>query len=169
MRHALPTALFAALLASAPVAAAQDFALGAVTFSPELQMEFANDFGVRESPVLVRAVEHALSSEMARRGHDLGASAAVTIEVTIVDAAPNRPTMEQLVDRPGLSLQSISTGGAEIKATIRDADGRILAEVEHRRFDQFEELTGAESTWSSARRAIRQWAHKVATAYEANV
>ena len=171
MRSALSTALLAALtlLSAAPIAAAQGVTVGAVTFSPELQTEFADDFGVGESPVLVRAVEQSLASQIARRGGSIGANSGVTIDVTIVDAAPNRPTMEQLGDRPGLSLQSISTGGAELRAVIRNADGRVLAEVEHRYFDSFEDLTGAESTWSSARRAIRQWARKVAEAYVANV
>jgi AICAR transformylase/IMP cyclohydrolase PurH len=164
MRHAFSAAFAAALglFVAIPMAAAQQPAVREITFSPELQTELAEDYGAREAPVLQRAVEQALASQIEQR-------AGLTIDVVIVDAAPNRPTMEQLGQRVGLSMQSISVGGAEIKALIRGTDGQVVAEVDHRFYDRsFADLTGAESTWSSARRAIRQWARKVADAYEAN-
>ena len=88
----------------------------------------------------------------------------------VINAEPNRPTMQQLTDQPGLDpIRSISLGGAELRAVLRSSDGVVLEEVEHRRFNYtLDELNGAASTWSEARRAIRRFAEKVADAYVAH-
>jgi hypothetical protein len=89
------------------------------------------------------------------------------IDVTIVDAKPNRPTIEQLASRPGLDFgRSISIGGADLRAVLRTPDGQVVREVSYSRFDPgLTQLTGAETTWSSAQRSIRRFADKVADAY----
>ena len=111
-----------------------------------------------------------MSRELAERGATLSEGAPVTVEISIIDAAPNRPTMEQLVDTPGLdAINSVSIGGAELRAVLRSADGRTLSEVTHRRYNyNLADVSGAATTWTEARRAIRQFANKVADAYVAN-
>jgi hypothetical protein len=105
-------------------------------------------------------VAEAIDAELARRG----VSSAGRIEVTIVDAEPNRPTMQQLRDRPSLDPSSISIGGAELQARL--PDGEV---VTHRRYNHsLADIGGAATTWSEARRAIRQFAVKVADAYIAS-
>ena len=78
-----------------------------VSFSPEFQTSLEEDYGVREGEVLRAAVSDAIARELSRRG--VSADAA-NIEVTIVDAEPNRPTMQQMFDRPSLDMSSISIG-----------------------------------------------------------
>lgn len=150
----LPAIAAAAFLCFSPLAFAQTTP---VSFSPEFQEALDDDLGVREGEVLSGYVDRAIAAEFARRGiPNAGA-----VAVTIVDADPNRPTMEQLGDRPGLDYNSISIGGAELVATLPNGET-----VTHRRYNHsLADLIGATTTWSEARRAIRQFAVKVANAY----
>lgn len=151
----------AAMLAFAAPAWAQSTP---VSFSPEFQTSLEEDYGVREGEYLRTAVNEAIQAELTRRG--VSADSA-SIDVTIVDAEPNRPTMQQLFDRPSLDGTSISIGGAELRATVRSANG-ATTEVSHRRYNHsLADLVGPATTWTEARRAIRQFAVKVADAYVA--
>lgn len=151
----------AAVLAFAAPAWAQSTP---VSFSPEFQTALEEELGVREGEVLRAAVTDAIARELSRRG----VSSDVSIDVTIVDAEPNRPTFQQLLDRPSLDFASVSIGGAELRAVVRGANG-ATTEVTHRRYNHsLSDLQGAATTWSEARRAIRQFAVKVADAYVAN-
>lgn len=135
-----------------------------VSFSPEFQTALEEDYGVREGEILRADIEHAIQAELANRGVS---NSGVTVDVTIVDAEPNRPTMQQLFDRPALDVASISIGGAELRAVVRTANGET-AEVTHRRYNHsLADLAGPASTWTEAHRAIRQFAVKVADAYVA--
>ncbi|MCX7358401.1 MAG: hypothetical protein NT015_09710 [Alphaproteobacteria bacterium] len=151
----------AAVLAFAAPAWAQSTP---VSFSPEFQSSLEETYGVREGEVLRAAVTDAISRELTRRG--VSAESA-SIDVTIVDAEPNRPTMQQLLDRPSLDFSSISIGGAELRATVRGANG-ATTEVTHRGYNHsLSDVVGPATTWTEARRAIRQFAVKVADAYVA--
>lgn len=159
-----------AAAAFAQTAAAAPATLGPISFSPEFQAELDQEFGVREGEVLQRAVSEAVGAALAARGASLSESAPLSVEILIVDADPNRPTMQQLIDQPGLdAIHSVSIGGAELRAVLRDADGQVVSEVTHRRYNHsLSDLVGPPSTWTEARRAIRQFAAKVADAYIAH-
>ncbi len=158
-----------AFTALAPAALAGPVTLAPVSFSAGFQTSLDEDIGVREGEILREAVTEAVSQALARRGADLGPGG-IVVEISIIDADPNRPTMQQLVHRPGLDYgRSLSVGGAELSAVIRGADGAVISEVTHRRYntDIQDVALGASTTWSEARRAIRQFAAKVADAYAA--
>lgn len=159
-----------AMLAFAHAASAAPVTLAPVSFSSEFQIELDENLGAREAAFLEQAVRDAVGEALAARGATVTQGAPLTIEVSIIDARPNRPTMQQLIDEPSLDAsRSISLGGAELRAVLRTADGRLVGEVTHRRYDHdLRDTTGAATTWSSARRAIRQFARKVADAYAAN-
>ncbi len=147
----------AALLAFAAPAWAQSTP---VSFSPEFQTALEEEYGEREGEYLREAVTDAINAELARRG----VSNPAGIDVTIVDAEPNRPTMQQLFDRPSLDASSISIGGAELRATL--PGGEV---VTHRRYNHsITDIVVPAMTWTEARRAIRQFAVKVADAYIAS-
>lgn len=169
MRLLAPSVALAALL-FAQTAAAQPVALAPISFSEEMQVALDEELGAREAGVLQSAVTSAVEEALARRGATLGGPGAVRVEIAIVDADPNRPTLEQLADEPGLdSIRSISVGGAELHAVLRSADGQVLEEVSHRQYDQnIEDAERANTTWGTARRAIRRFATKVANAYAAH-
>ncbi len=161
-----------AALAFAPftqAALAAPVSVAPIAVSAELQTALDEDLGAREGDLLRRVVANSVSAALTRHGATVSDGAALVVEITIVDAAPNRPTMEQLSDRPGLDMgRSISIGGAELRGTLRRADGQAISEITHRRYTQnLVDLTGGETTWTDARRAIRQFAEKVADAYAA--
>lgn len=162
------TIAFASLaaLAFASAASAQTATISPISFSPEFQEELTDNYGEREGEYLGEYAQRMVSEALARRG----VSAGVTVDISIIDAQPNRPTFEQLSNRPGLDpIRSISVGGAELHGVIRGADGAVITEVSHERYNHsLSDLTGAESTWSEARRAIRQFANKVGDAYVAS-
>lgn len=155
-----------AALTLAPAATA--VTLAPIVYSPEFEAELHNDFGVREGDMLRGDVEEAVSGALQRRGVSVGAGGG-TIEITIVEADPNRPTMEQLEQQPGLDyIRSVSIGGAELHAVLRDENGQVVGEVDHRTYNRtLAEFNGfpPAGTWSEARTAIRRFATKVADAY----
>jgi hypothetical protein len=163
-------AAFALAQAFVPDVVAAPVSLAPVAVSAELQTSLDDDLGAREGEFLRSAVTRSVTAALARHGATMADGAPLVVEITIIDADPNRPTFEQLGDRPGLDWgRSISIGGAELHGALRGADGALISEVDHRRYSQsLIELTGAESTWSDARRAIRQFAEKIADAYVAS-
>jgi len=156
-----------AALAFAHTAAAAPVTLAPVSFSPEFQVIVDEELGAREGEYLSRAVTTAVSRALDRRGASLGQGGDVTIEISILDADPNRPTMQELSHNPGLDfMRSYSIGGAELQAVLRGADGQVIRQVEHRRYNHsINDFLGPPSTWSEAERAIQQFARKVADAY----
>ena len=84
------------------------------------------------------------------------------IELVLTDLRPNRPTFQQMADRPGLDgFRSQSIGGAAIEGQITTADGRTLPV----RYDWFSsslaDVHGID-TWSDADRAYRRLAVNLA-------
>lgn len=164
----------ASLLAGLAAAAFAQSALAApvtvtpVAYSAEFQTELTENLGSREGEHLSDVVTRVVSRELERRGATLTENAPLTIELIIVDAAPNRPTFQQLADRPGLDyIRSVSVGGAELRAVLRGADGQVLREVTHRRFNySLADLVGVPNTWTTARQAVWGFAAKVGDAYE---
>ncbi|MGH6949748.1 MAG: hypothetical protein ACREH4_02680, partial [Vitreimonas sp.] len=125
-----------AALAFAQAAQAAPVTLAPISFSPEFQTELNDELGVREGAFLQRAVSEAVGRALSQRGATVSEGAPVTVEISIVDADPNRPTMQQLADTPGLdAFASVSIGGAELHAVLRGADGQLLSEVSHRRYN----------------------------------
>ncbi len=166
----LSPALFgfaASFLLAAPAFAGP--VLAPVSFSAEFQTSLEDELGVREGEELRQAVTDAVNRALARRAV-AAQGAPLTIEISIIDADPNRPTMRQLAARPGLDFgRSLSIGGAELHAVLRGADGGIVSEVTHRRYNySIDDVASfSPTTWSEARRAIRRFAERVADAYVA--
>lgn len=84
--------------------------------------------------------------------------AGARVELVLTDLRPNRPTLEQVRDRPGLDpFRSISIGGAAIEGRIVTADGQVRP-VSYERFStSLSEVHGA-GVWDDAERAYRRLA-----------
>jgi len=162
--HILLTGIAAFAFAQAAFAA--NVTIAPVSFSPEFQEALSDELGVREGEYLAGAVNEAVARALTERGATLGGGD-LTIEISIIDADPNRPTMQQLADQPGLdSIRSVSIGGAELRAVLRNASGEVVSEVTHRRYNHsLADISGPSTTWTEANRAIRQFARRVADAY----
>ena len=158
-----------AAIAFAPAAFATPVTVAPVALSAEYQTKVDDEIGDRDSQVLSDFVTRTVSRALTQRGGEISESAPVRVEITIIDADPNRPTWEEMRSTPGLSqFWSVSTGGAELQATLRSADGRVLGEVTHRYFsNSLADIFGSPDTWSDANRATYRFARKVADAYEA--
>lgn len=157
MRRLAFLAPLGAVLAVAAGPAVADPASVSVTLGPDLQ-EKVEELGERDvrqqADRLAEVVRRALA-----RGGGLDGS---RIDLVLTDLKPNRPTFEQLADRPGLDgHRSISIGGAAIEGSIVTADGRVLPV----RYDWYSssiaEVRGY-TTWQDADRAYQRLAGRLA-------
>ncbi|MEO0982127.1 MAG: hypothetical protein AAFX03_05695 [Pseudomonadota bacterium] len=147
--------LAAAALMLAPFAAATEINIG---YSDAFYEKLEYDFGLREGDVLVKEVREDLERQLDKRG-----VSPALIEVTILDAKPNRPTIKQLGDRPGLDFsRSISRGGMDLIATAFDENGEEIGTIEYEHFERDVDQIRGSTTWFEARRASGMFARKVA-------
>jgi hypothetical protein len=109
---------FSLLLAASPLAAsAQPHPLVTVSdvhvaIGPRLQAK-ASDYGQGDLDMLARELKKDVEDALRRKGR-LGPGGA-HLELTIVDAKPDHPTMQQLSNNPSLDyIHSVSKGSATI-------------------------------------------------------
>lgn len=157
----------AVTLAFASAASATEVSLSPISYSPQFQTALTDNYGPSEGEFLQRDLRQAVERALARRGVSVAQGAPISIELSILDAKPNSPTLHQASHRLGLDvMRSISVGGAALQAVLRDGSGNVISTVSHRRFNNsLEEVFGPVSTWDEAERAIGQFADKVADAY----
>ena len=154
-----PLAFFApaaAVIALATAAQAQEPNV-TVTLGPKLQ-EQVEDLGPREVRDQADRLAERVREALARR-NDLNGTA---VNLVLTDLKPNRPTLQQLTDRPGLDrIRSVSIGGAAVKGEIVTADGRNLP-FEYDRFNSSLADVYGFSTWWEADRVFDRVARKIA-------
>jgi hypothetical protein len=127
-----------------------------VKLSPELQKKAVEEYGLKDVERLAAELRKDVEREMQRTGVLAGGR----LELTLVDARPNRPTFKQLGDKPGLSLQSFGTGGAKIEGRAITVDGDITPV----RYDWYESdirQSHMTTTWSDAEYAIGRFAYQL--------
>lgn len=154
-----PLAFFApaaAVIALATAAQAQEPNV-TVTLGPKLQ-EQVEDLGPREVRDQADRLAERVREALARR-NDLNGTA---VNLVLTDLKPNRPTLQQLTDRPGLDrIRSVSIGGAAVEGEIVTADGRSLP-FEYDRFNSSLADVYGFSTWWEADRVFDRVARKIA-------
>ncbi len=144
-----------AALALLPVATAAEVN---VSYSESFAEELADNYGDREGAVLAREITEDLDRAFAKAGID-----PARVDVTIIDAKPNRPTFGQLRQTPGLDMYaSRSIGGMKLQATAYDGDGNLIGSKEYGWFENdIRQVIGA-TTWTDAKRASDRFARKFA-------
>ncbi|WP_297736862.1 hypothetical protein [uncultured Maricaulis sp.] len=150
------TAILALGALSTPSLADQPVTIGEIAYGPEL-IENAEDFGERElerlSGYLRTALERELRDQMGEGGY--------TLNATILNAQPNRPTMAQMSGTRALHHSSISIGGAEVEAELISADGEILETYSYGwQSWNIQDVTGY-AQWTDARRTFSRFADQV--------
>lgn len=153
----------AALLAATGVSAAHAAAPHAVaqvsvSIGPELQKK-ANTYGQRDIDDLAKELKDDVVQALQRKGGLTPAGG--ELRLVLADAVPSHPTFKQLGDRPGLSMRSVSLGGARIEGTLVRPDGT----TEPVKFDWRETelwISHTQSTWGDADRAFELFADRVA-------
>ena len=151
---ALAASAFAAVLMASPA-----LALTVETkMSTAFQEKLDDDIGAREARVLSDALTQKLTRVFAEQGVQ-----AEKIVVTIEDARPNRPTMEQVSQKPGLdSMRSISLGGAKLSGIAYDAAGNEIGRFDYRWYETDLSNLVAATTWSDARSTFDKFARRFA-------
>lgn len=127
-----------------------------VKLGPELQKKAAEEYGVRD----VERLASELRKDVEREMHRTGVLAGGRLELTLVDARPNRPTFKQLGDKPGLSMESFGLGGAKIEGRAITIDGDVTPV----RYDWYEtdiRQSRLTTTWSDAEYAISRFAYQL--------
>ena len=114
-----------------------------VTIGPKLA-DKAKDYGARELDFLANELKSDAERALQRDGR-LQPNGG-RIELVITDAKPNRPTMEQMTKKPGLSLQSRGIGGASIEGVEVGPGGERRA-IAYSWYESDFRNTRAASTW----------------------
>lgn len=142
----------AALFASATATLAAPASV-TVTVGPELQLKGERTLGMRDVNDLAKSLKEGVEKRLAKSGAYDGAR----IELILVDVEPNRPTFKQLSDKPGLSMRSISIGGARIEGRAVAADGAVTP-LSYNYYSPDLHWVRGETTWSDAEQTFQQFA-----------
>ena len=157
MRKLALFAPLAAVLAFSAVPAQAEPALVTVSLGADLQ-EKADELGPREVQEQADRLAELVGRALARDGDLDGAR----VELVLTDLRPNRPTFQQMADRPGLDgHRSRSIGGATIEGQITTADGRTLPVQYDWYSTSLADVRGI-NTWADADRAYRRLAINIA-------
>lgn len=140
----------------APLALAAAVAAPTLAQTPQVTVSVGGDLtdqvealGQRDVDQQLTRLQTVVERRLARDGVLDGAQ----VNLVITDLKPNRPTMQQAVDRPGLSIMdSISIGGATIEGEVITADGQRLP-VRYSRYSPTIADVRGYSTWQDADRA----------------
>lgn len=160
----LVTLLSIAALAGMAATAVQAAPVGpvseiAIAIGPELQ-DKADKYGEREFAVLSRELRQSVERSLRRAGA-LSPSGGGRLELVIADAKPNRPTLEQLSDRPGLSLLSHGIGGAEVEGAYIAPDGTTTP-LRYSWYEGDIRWSWPSTTWADAEKAFDKFARRLA-------
>jgi len=145
----------AASLACAGAAAAAPASV-TVTVSPELQAQAAKSLGQRDVDQLAADLRKAVERQLAKTDAYDGAQ----IVLELADARPNRPTFKQLSDRPGLSYESFSIGGARIEGHAIAANG-TMTPLSYSYFEPDIRYARLGGTWADAQWTIDRFAYQL--------
>jgi hypothetical protein len=151
---AIAAAAAATMLAAAPAFATP--ATVSVVVGPQLQEQAVKTLGVREVDDLAKDLQKTVATRLAKTGAYDGAR----IELVLVDAKPNHPTFKQLSDTPGLSLRSVSVGGARIEGRAVAADGTVTPLSYSYTEPDIRWVRGL-ATWSNAEQTFDQFASEL--------
>jgi len=151
----LVAGLSALLLSALPAFAATEIN---VSFAPDFQEKLEEDYGVREGERLAEDVRKDLLRALEKAGVE-----PARIEVTLIDAKPNRPTYGQLSKEPALDpFRSISIGGANVSAVAFDEEGNEIGALEYKWYENnIRDVIGA-GTWTDANRSFGFFSRKFA-------
>lgn len=128
-----------------------------VSIAPDLQKTFNEKYGVREATLLTGDLQKSVVRALARTD----AYDDARIELTLVDAKPNRPTFKQLADTPGLSMQSFGVGGAAIEGRVIAPDGAERA-IAYKWYETDLGQAYASWVWSDATWTFDRFARRLA-------
>ena len=154
MKYGIFGAVASVALLSTPVSQALDIS---TQFSEDALEKIRSDYGEREIEVLSDKLDKILRASLSDLDVDVE-----KIEAIIEDVKPNRPTFEQLSDRPGLDgFLSRSLGGATVTAKVYSGSGDLINEYNAKYYSNDLRDVRVSAVWGDATRAFRRIAHKI--------
>ncbi|MDO9337428.1 MAG: hypothetical protein Q7T61_13595 [Caulobacter sp.] len=151
------------------LAAAAALGVGAMTGSalaagPEVTVVYGPDLGKKIEQYGAREVDR-LAEDLRRSVLKAAAGSPALddarIELVLEDVVPNRPTMQQMSDKPGLSYSSFGVGGAAISGRVITADGASRP-VRYSWYETDIRWARASSTWNDAELTFDRFAQSLA-------
>jgi hypothetical protein len=127
-----------------------------VTYGPKLEKKI-DEYGARDVDRLAEDLRASVLKEAAGSPALDGAR----IELVLEDVVPNRPTMQQMSDKPGLSYDSFGVGGASISGVVTTADGASRP-VSYRWYESDIRWVWPSSTWNDAQQTFNRFARSLA-------
>jgi len=149
------TSLISLAALAAPAFAEDTVRIAPITFGDEL-IEKSEDYGERELERLARFLREDLERELAEHLGENGS----TLQVTILDADPNRPTMMQAARR-NLHMSSVGIGGAELEAELISTDGEVLETFSYSWRSHDIRFVSGYGTWTDAKRTFDRFARTI--------
>ena len=143
-----------ATAATAPAIAAEPEVT--VTYGPGMAKKI-EEYGARDVDRLAEDLRVSVLKEAANSPALDGARIALVLE----DVLPNRPTMQQMSDKPGLSYESFGIGGASISGTVTTADGASRP-VRYRWYESDIRWAWPAGTWRDAEQTFDRFARSLA-------
>lgn len=153
MRFVILAAVTALGLAAPALAAEPEVT---VRYGPGMDRKI-EEYGARDVDRLAEELRSSVLKEAARSGSLDGAR----IELVLEDVIPNRPTMQQMSDKPGLSYDSFGIGGAAISGTVTTADGASRP-VSYRWYESDIRWAWPAGTWRDAEQTFDRFARNLA-------
>jgi hypothetical protein len=149
-------------LVLATVSPAAQLPEATVDFAPAVAASLHDRYGEDETAVLRSAIVTAV----ARETQKVTVPSGLTVTVTVRDIAPTRPTLHQLSTDPAMDVERTRfIGGADLAGVVRDAHGHLVVNVMYRYYPPTLEMGSVvRDAWADARRAIDQFAVKLAAA-----
>lgn len=127
-----------------------------LNYDAKLEKEFKENYGIREKEI----IQEILADEVDK----VFGNSNYKIEFNLINVIPNRPTLQQMADKMGLSYDSFGIGGANISGKVYDMNGKLIAES---KFDYSNpSIFDARNTWTwhDAEWALERFVNKLSAA-----
>lgn len=171
MRNLIAVLVF--VFASAPALAVQGFesnfqgepegsiGVGRIDFSSDMMFK-AETLGQQELRRLSNYLRENLEDALTRTNWHGMASHETALNVTIIDAWPNRPTLKQINDLEGVHYTDQFPGGAALSATLVNGEGVVIATFNYRWFNDAVDDDASYGIWTETRMTFDRFANSVA-------
>jgi len=135
-----------------------------VRFAAALDARLDAAYGAAERDTLRAIVVDSLDRALERRARRVAIPAGIRVEVLFADALPSHPTRAQSLANPSLDpFRSRSLGGADLRGTVRAADGQVLLALNYDYYaPDLASASPGGDPWADARLAIDRFAAQLA-------
>jgi hypothetical protein len=126
----------------------------AINFDEKIEQQFIDDFGIREKNIIEDMVRKEIAKTFGQSDYKF--------EIQFKQIAPNRPTMEQMNNKSGLSMQSFSVGGADLIGKLYDTNGNNISTINYDYYSTNVYESQYRWTWDDAEYSIERLITKMA-------